>query len=113
VSRLRIVANQVPSSAAIARLSRPDVGALAKARHATPLSTRRTVVARLYDRGADEEQVDLMLMSERIAVCEQFSRVSPSLSLHQAMCMVEHGRKQTAKIRLDALGASGQVFEPA
>lgn len=64
-------------------------------------------------RGADEEQVDLMLMSERIAVCEQISRVSPSLSLHQAMCMVEHGRKQTAKIRLDALGASGQVFEPA
>ena len=27
--------------------------------------------------------------------------------------VVEHGRKQTAKIRLDALGASGQVFEPA
>ncbi len=48
---------------------------------ATPLSIRRTVVARLYDRGADEEQVGLVLgISERRAVREQFPRVRPSIA---------------------------------
>lgn len=48
---------------------------------ATPLSIRRTVVARLYDRGADEEQVGLVLgISERSAVREQFPRVRPSMA---------------------------------
>lgn len=48
---------------------------------ATPLSIRRTVVARLYDRGADEEQVGLVLgISERSAVREQFPRVRPSMT---------------------------------
>jgi integrase len=47
---------------------------------ATPLSIRRTVVARLYDRGADEEQVGLVLgISERSAVREQFPRLRPSI----------------------------------
>lgn len=47
---------------------------------ATPLSIRRTVVARLYDREADEEQVGLVLgISERRAVREQFPRVRPSM----------------------------------
>jgi integrase len=48
---------------------------------ATPLSIRRTVVARLYDRGADEEQVGLVLgISERSAVREQFPRTRPSMT---------------------------------
>jgi integrase len=48
---------------------------------ATPLSIRRTVVARLYARGADEEQVGLVLgISERSAVREQFPRARPSLA---------------------------------
>jgi len=48
---------------------------------ATPLSIRRTVVARLYDRGADEEQVGLVLgISERSAVREQFPRARPSMT---------------------------------
>lgn len=48
---------------------------------ATPLSIRRTVVARLYDRGADEEQVGLVLgISEKSAVREQFPRARPSLT---------------------------------
>jgi len=48
---------------------------------ATPLSIRRTVVARLYDRGADEEQVGLVLgISERSAVREQFPRVRPCMA---------------------------------
>jgi integrase len=48
---------------------------------ATPLSIRRTVVARLYDRGADEEQVGLVLgISERSAVREQFPRNRPSMT---------------------------------
>ena len=48
---------------------------------ATPLSIRRTVVARLYDRGADEEQVGLVLgISERSAVREQFPRPKPSMT---------------------------------
>jgi len=51
----------------------------------TPLSIRRTVVARLYDRGADEEQVGLVLgISERSAVRELFPRARPTLS-----CLVE------------------------
>jgi integrase len=48
---------------------------------ATPLSIRRTVVARLYDRGADEEQVGLVLgISERSAVREQFPRARPTMA---------------------------------
>jgi integrase len=48
---------------------------------ATPLSIRRTVVARLYDRGADEEQVGLVLgISEKSAVREQFPRARPSMA---------------------------------
>jgi integrase len=48
---------------------------------ATPLSVRRTVVARLYDRGADEEQVGIVLgISERSAVREQFPRARPSMT---------------------------------
>ena len=99
-----------PSRACRARTGRcAGEGAACNAAVDPPHSGRSPV----RPRRRREEQVDLMLMSERIAVFEQSSRVSPSLSLHQAMCMVEHGRKQTAKIRLDALGASGQVFEPA
>lgn len=48
---------------------------------ATPLSIRRTVVARLYDRGADEDQVGMVLgISERSAVREQFPRTRPSMT---------------------------------
>ena len=48
---------------------------------ATPLSIRRTVVALLYDRGADEEQVGLVLgISERSAVREQFPRAKPTMA---------------------------------
>jgi hypothetical protein len=48
---------------------------------ATPLSVRRTVVARLYDRGADEEQVGLVLgISERSAVRELFRPSRPSMA---------------------------------
>ena len=42
---------------------------------ATPLSVRHTVVARLYDRGADDEQVGMVLgISDRSAVRELFPR---------------------------------------
>jgi integrase len=48
---------------------------------ATALAIRRTVVARLYDRGADEEQVGLVLgISDRSAVREQFPRARPSMT---------------------------------
>ena len=48
---------------------------------ATALSVRHTVVARLYDRGADEEQVGLVLgISDRSAVRELFPRSRPAMS---------------------------------
>lgn len=47
----------------------------------TPLSVRRTVAARLYERGADEEQVGLVLgISERSAVRELLPRPKPELA---------------------------------
>lgn len=47
---------------------------------ATPLSVRRTVVARLYERGADEDQVGKVLgISSRRAVRELLARVGPEL----------------------------------
>jgi hypothetical protein len=43
------------------------------------LSVRRTFVARLYDRGADEDQVGAVLgIGERRAVREQFPRARPT-----------------------------------
>lgn len=48
---------------------------------ATPMSIRRTLVARLYDRGADEEQVGLVLgISDRGAVRELFPRTRPAIA---------------------------------
>jgi integrase len=48
---------------------------------ATALSVRRTVVARLYDRGADEDQVCVVLgIGERRAVREQFPRARPTMA---------------------------------
>jgi integrase len=48
---------------------------------ATALSVRRTFVARLYDRGADEDQVGMVLgISERRAVREQFPRTRPTMA---------------------------------
>ena len=48
---------------------------------ATPLSARHTVVARLYERGADEEQIGLVLgISERSAVRELFPRARPTMA---------------------------------
>lgn len=48
---------------------------------ATAMSIRRTVVARLYDRGADEEQIGLVLgISERSAVREMLPRARPSMA---------------------------------
>ena len=47
---------------------------------ATALSVRHTIVAKLYDRGADEEQVGLVLgISERSAVRELFPRKRPTM----------------------------------
>jgi integrase len=48
---------------------------------ATPLSVRRTVVARLYERGADEEQIGIVLgIKERSSVRELFPRARPSMA---------------------------------
>jgi hypothetical protein len=48
---------------------------------ATALSVRRTFVARLYDRGADEDQVGVVLgIGERRAVREQFPRTRPTMA---------------------------------
>jgi integrase len=48
---------------------------------ATALSVRRTFVARLYDRGADEDQVGAVLgIGERRAVREQFPRTRPTIA---------------------------------
>lgn len=48
---------------------------------ATALSVRRTFVARLYDRGADEDQVGMVLgIGERRAVREQFPRTRPTMA---------------------------------
>lgn len=47
----------------------------------TALSARRTVIARLYERGADEAQVGLLLgISERSAVRELLSRPKPTMA---------------------------------
>ncbi|MES2956716.1 MAG: site-specific integrase [Pseudomonadota bacterium] len=47
---------------------------------ATALSVRHTIVARLYDRGADEDQVGLMLgIADRSAVRELFPRKRPAM----------------------------------
>ena len=48
---------------------------------ATPMSVRRTLAARLYDRGADEEQVGLVLgISDRGALRELFPRIRPEIA---------------------------------
>ena len=48
---------------------------------ATALSVRHTVVARLYDRGADEEQIGLVLgISDRSAVRGLFPRARPTMA---------------------------------
>ena len=48
---------------------------------ATSLSVRRTLAARLYDRGADEEQVGLVLgISDRGALRELFPRARPEIA---------------------------------
>ena len=48
---------------------------------ATALSVRRTFVARLYDRGADEDQIGEVLgIGERRAVREQFPRMRPTMA---------------------------------
>ena len=53
----------------------------AELRDVTPLSVRHTVAARLYARGADEEQVGLLLgISDRSAVRELFPRPKPMLA---------------------------------
>lgn len=47
----------------------------------TAMSVRRTVISRLYDRGADEDQIGLLLgISERSAVRELLSRSKPTIS---------------------------------
>ncbi len=47
----------------------------------TAMSVRRTFVARLYDRGADEDQVGMVLgIGERRAVREQFPRTRPTMA---------------------------------
>ncbi|MFY9510398.1 MAG: site-specific integrase [Rubrivivax sp.] len=47
----------------------------------TALSVRRIFVARLYDRGADEDQVGMVLgIGERRAVREQFPRTRPTMA---------------------------------
>jgi len=46
----------------------------------TALSVRHTVVARLCERGADEQQVGLVLgISDRSAVREMFQRARPPM----------------------------------
>ena len=53
----------------------------AELRDVTPLSVRRTVAERLYARGADEDQVGLLLgISDRGAVREQFPRRKPTMA---------------------------------
>ena len=48
---------------------------------ATSISIRRTLAARLYDRGADEEQVGLVLgISDRRALRELFPRARPEIA---------------------------------
>lgn len=48
----------------------------------TALSARRTVISRLYERGADEDQVGLLLgISERSAVRELLSRHKPAIAV--------------------------------
>lgn len=70
----------VGSDACAARSSRPTFR-YAELEWAIPPSIRRTVVARLYDRGADEEQVGLVLgIREQSAVHEQFPRARPSIT---------------------------------
>ena len=50
-------------------------------RDVTPLSVRHTVASRLYDRGADDEQVGLLLgISDTSAVRELFPRTRPQLA---------------------------------
>lgn len=50
-------------------------------RDVTPLSARHTVAARLYERGADEEQVGLLLgISGRSAVRDLFPKRRPGMS---------------------------------
>lgn len=50
-------------------------------RDVTPLSARHTVAARLYERGADEEQVGLLLgINGRSAVRELFPKHRPAMS---------------------------------
>lgn len=47
----------------------------------TAMSVRRTVISRLYDRGADEDQIGLLLgISERSAVRELLPRPKPTIS---------------------------------
>lgn len=47
----------------------------------TALSVRRTVISRLYERGADEDQVGLLLgITQRRAVREQLPRRKPTIS---------------------------------
>lgn len=47
----------------------------------TALSVRHTVASRLYDRGADEDQVGLLLgISQRSAVRELLARHKPTIS---------------------------------
>lgn len=49
-------------------------------RDVTPLSVRHTVASRLFERGADEEQVGLLLgISDRSAVRELFPRRRPTI----------------------------------
>jgi len=53
----------------------------AELRDVTPLSVRHTVAARLYARGADEEQVGILLgISDRSSVRELFPRPRPKLA---------------------------------
>lgn len=54
---------------------------LADLRGVTPLSVRHTVVARLYERGADEDQIGLLMgIGDRSAVRQQFPRPRPPIS---------------------------------
>jgi integrase len=54
---------------------------LADHRGVTPLSVRHTVVARLYERGADEDQIGLLMgIGDRSAVRQQFPRPRPPIS---------------------------------
>lgn len=50
-------------------------------RGVTALSARRTVISQLYERGADEEQIGILLgISERSAVRELLSRKKPTIA---------------------------------